>query len=129
MTLTLTQGATETITAKNLLDAAGTPLDPTGWGIHAVIRQYGTEGPVVATWRDDPGEGEGFAEVVDSTDPDDAEGTKWVVLHVAPAVSAGWSWSFGVCQCEITEPDGDERVARIIDDTVYLNPEAVTDEE
>lgn len=122
----LTQGVTEEIYAKSLTDATGLPLDPTGWTIHAAVCQYGPAGPVVATWRNSPGAGEGLAEVVNATD---SSGTKWIVLHCTPALSDSWSWSRGLLQCVITAPSGSPPPeARVIDDDVVVNPQCVPEE-
>lgn len=118
----LTQGVTEEIYAKDLTDDTGAALDPTGWSIAAVICQYSAVGPVVVTWSDSPAEGEGLAEVIDAISPDTG---KWVVLHCTPALSDGWTWDRGHLQCAITEPDGELREARVIDDDVVVNQQCV----
>jgi len=125
VTITLTQGAAETITAKSLTDDDGQPLDPTGWTIHGVICQWSEEGSVVATWRDSPGAGEMLAEVVTA---DDGSGLKWIVLHSVPAVSEAWTWDRGVMQCTITDPNDATNVARVIDDAVVLDRNCVPED-
>lgn len=121
----LTQGVTEEIYAKNLTDDTGAALDPTGWAIAAVACQYAGIGPVVATWSDSPSEGQGLAEVVDAISP--ASG-KWVVLHCTPALTDSWTWDRGWLQCVITEPGGEQREARVIDDIVIVNQQYIPEE-
>jgi len=103
--LEIKQGTTRTIVVSKLRDSAGQPLDPTGWEVHAVARA-GVWGPVVAAWRTTPGDGEGLAEVVDA-DPDvdpTAAGEKWIYLHITPAWSDGWTWTYADLDIEIHEP-------------------------
>lgn len=121
----LTQGVTEEIYAKDLTDDTGQALDPTGWAIHAVARQYGAVGPVVATWSSSPAAGEGLAEVISAISP--ATG-KWVVLHCTPTLSDGWTWDRGHLQCVIIEPDNALREARVIDEDVTVNRQCVPEE-
>lgn len=118
----LTQGVTEEIYAKSLTDATGAALDPSGWAIDAVICQYGPMGPVVVEWTDNPAEGQGLAEVIDAVSPDSG---KWIVLHCTPTLSDSWTWDRGHLQCVITEPDGDLREARVIDDDVVVSNQCV----
>ena len=114
--LTITQGTTRAITATNIVDANGAPLDVTGWTVHAVIRRRDTSGPVVAEWVSGTPTGtQGQATAAGTT----------VTLTITPAMSAAWAWASGVLQAEITEPITG-RVERIIDTPVSLSPEAVT---
>lgn len=122
--ITIIQGVTEDILAKQLTDNLGAPLDPTGWTIHAVACQYSEDGPVVATWRNSPGEGDGQADVIDATD---SSGTKWVALRLTPALTLGWTWSRGKLQCRITDPNNAANSARIIDDLVLIDPNCVSE--
>ena len=114
--ITIQQGVTETITLPDLKDANDNTLDPSGWAILAYARHWGPDGPIVATWRDDPGEGEMLAEVTGDA------GSKVIVLHVDPLTSAEWTWFRGVIQCSITEPTGELRQARMADETIVVSP-------
>ncbi|MGH3882113.1 MAG: hypothetical protein ACRDRC_01755 [Pseudonocardiaceae bacterium] len=115
MTLTITQGTTRTVTAADIVDAAGAPLVVTGWSVRAVIRRGAVAGPVVADWSTTPTGSQGQAAATGST----------VTLSITPAMSAAWTWTMGRLHCEITEPGPNGRVERIIDEHVYLDPEAV----
>lgn len=115
MTITVKQGIDESIIIPNLVDTDGSPLDPTGWAIGAVVRRYGKYGPVVATWSSSPAEGEGQADVIDGDDG------KQIALLLTPILSAGWSWSKGWLQCVAKEPDDDQRTARMADDVILLS--------
>lgn len=104
--LEIKQGTTRVIYLDQLRDATDSPLNPSGWGIHAVAR-LGIWGPAVAVWRDTPNTGESLAEVVPADpelDPDVVDGEKWIYLHIDPDVSDAWSWSQSVLDIEIREP-------------------------
>lgn len=116
MTITLRQGVDESIIIPDLVDDSGAALDPTGWAIAAVVRHWGDPGPVVATWSDDPSEGEGQANVIDAG----ANG-KQIELVLTPGLSAAWEWSRGQLMCKATEPDGEQRTARFADELVLLD--------
>lgn len=136
----ITQGATRTIKASNIVDGNGQPLIITGWAVLAVIRQLyrrsvidrqwataaswsshpsyepsAVTGPVVAEWSTTPTGTQGTATALD----------REVTLAITPAMSTGWSWEHGVLHAEIREPISPFRVERIIDRVVYLDPEAV----
>lgn len=128
LTPTIPQGATCAITAMDIrID--GQLVDMTGWTIHAVLRRDHVGGAIVATWRNLPGAGEGLAEVAPAdlaVDPM-AVGQKWVYLRITPDMSSAWTFFRGVVHAEATEPSGNPpRKVRIIDEPVYLDPEAVT---
>jgi hypothetical protein len=106
-TLPIDQGTQRYITVTNLRDAHKQVLNPTGWTITAMARQGSVRGPLVATWRDDPGAGEYLAEVVDADpliDPTVQPGEKWVYLHVDPSASNAWTWVTAELWVNLAEP-------------------------
>lgn len=115
MTLVIPQGATCTVSATGVVDGNGAPLTLTNWTVHAVIREASVLGAVVAEWSTTPTGSQGQATISGSR----------VDLAITPAMSAAWTWTRGVLQCEITEPVSPNRVARIMDETVRLSFEAV----
>jgi hypothetical protein len=125
--LTIPQGTTCAITGRDIrID--GQSVDITGWTIHAVLRRNHTYGPIIATWRNAPGVGEGLAEVAAADlgiDPTADPSEKWLYLRILPAMSRAWVMARGVVHAEAAEPSGNQRVARIIDELVRLDPEAV----
>jgi hypothetical protein len=115
VSLTLPQGTTCSISASNVrID--GVLVDMTTWTAHAVLRQWSEDGPLVAEWSTSPTGSQGQVVLGNGT----AE------LAITPAMSAAWSWSLGICQCEVTEPGIGGRTARVIDQIVYLDREVVT---
>lgn len=115
MTQTIVQGVTTSIEASNVrIDGVLTNM--TGWTVHAVLRRDHVGGAVVAEWHTTPTGSQGQATV----------GNGVAELLITPAMSTAWTWSRGVVHAEATEPTGSPpRKARIIDDDVYLDPEAV----
>lgn len=105
--LVIKQGTTRIVAVTKLRDAAGQPLDPSGWEIHAVART-GVWGPVAAEWvSGSPGPGQGVAEVVDADAAVDATvtvGEKWIYLYIPPAMSDGWLWQSAELDIELREP-------------------------
>jgi hypothetical protein len=115
-TLTIPQGTTRQITATNIIGSDGSPLDITGWSVHAVIRAPGIGSPIVGEWSTTSATGIGVASVSGNT----------MTLLITADMSAAWDWSRGVLQAELTEPGPGGRTERIIDQPVRLSPEAVT---
>lgn len=116
MSVTITQGADRTIRVSDITDAAGAPLDVTGWAVHATLRNSTVSGPVIAEWHTTP-----TGDQLDAT----ATGTE-VTLAIPADVSAAWVWARGVIHAEIKEPGVDGRTERILDEIAYLDREAVT---
>ncbi|MGH4009404.1 MAG: hypothetical protein ACRDTH_14845 [Pseudonocardiaceae bacterium] len=115
MTQTIKQGTTTGIKASDLrID--GVLTDMTGWSIHAVLRRDHVAGAIVAEWHTTPTGSQGQA----------VAGNGTAELKITPAMSSPWTWSRGVVHAEATEPGVNGRVARIIDEDVYLDREAVT---
>lgn len=110
----IAQGTTRTIRADNITDANGTPLDVTGWAVHAVARRNAVWGTVLSEWSTTPTGAQGTATSTGST----------VTLQITPALSTAWNCRRVVIQAEITNPAG--WVERIIDETYDVAREAVT---
>lgn len=115
--LTLEQGTTRTIRVTGIVDAAGDPLDITGWTVHAQARHKAADSALLAEWHTDPTGDQGDAAATGSE----------VVLQVPPAMSAAWGWAGTTValHIEITEPGEGGRVERIADARLYVDPEVV----
>jgi hypothetical protein len=116
MSIVITQGATRPILISDITDADNNPLDVTGWTVRAILRRKTVTGPVIAEWRTIPTGSQGTATAIG----------REVTLAITPEMSAGWDLTYGILHAEITEPSPGERVERILDEFVYLDPEAVT---
>jgi hypothetical protein len=126
--LKVKQGTTRTVALTGLRDATGALLNPTDWAIHGVARP-GIWADPVAVWRDEPGEGELQADVIDADpaiDPTVEPGEKWIELHIDPAVSLTWvTWRDAELDVTITE-SGTDRVETFHTD-LHLIPTTVRD--
>lgn len=126
--LKVKQGTTRTVALTGLRDSAGALLNPTGWAIHGVARP-GIWADPVAVWRDNPGDGELQADVIDADptiDPTVEAGEKWIELHIEPAVSLTWvTWRDAELDVTITE-SGTDRVETFHTD-LHLIPTTVRD--
>lgn len=115
--LSITQGADRTIVIAGIADAAGAPLDVTGWSVHAQVRHStAPAAPLLAEW-------------VSST-PTDTQGQATasateVRLDVPAAMSSAWAWRTGVLHVELTEPGDGGRRERIAARDVVVDPEVV----
>lgn len=113
MTQTIKQGTTTSIKASDVrID--GVLTDMTGWTVYAVLRRDHVGGAVVTQWHTSPTGSQGQA----------VAGNGTAELKITAAMSSVWTWSRGVVHAEATEPGVGGRVARIIDEPVYLDPEA-----
>lgn len=114
-TLTIPQGTTRTIKISSITDADGNPLDVSSWAVHAVARDGGVAGPVVAEWATNPTGSQGTAT---------ASGTT-VTLAIPAAMSSAWYWDTALLHVEVTEPGVNGRVERIASATLVLDHEVV----
>jgi len=104
-TFTITQGATRTVKITNIVDGDEAPLDVTSWSVHAVARENGVPGPVVAEWvSGNPGPGQGQATPIGSE----------VHLEITPEMSSAWTWDIAALQVEVTESGPSGRVERLV---------------
>lgn len=92
-------------------------LDPAGCSVHAMARPSPTSPTLWQEWATDPTGTQGTARIVGQE----------VALDVTHAMSSAWTWAgrTGVLHVEITETGGQQRRARVGDDEIYLDPEAV----
>ncbi len=104
--LLIEQGTTWAISWP-ILDAAGEPMDLTGWTVRAQIRESVTAAEVLHEFTT----AKGNATVEQS----------YVTLSVAPSESSAWPWRNAVYDVELTDPTG--RVARIAEGAVTVSPE------
>lgn len=117
--ITIKQGTDFFFDANGLKDAAGNQLDvSTGYTLRAVARAGHVRGQLVADWSTSPAGSQGSVimggSVVDR-----------VRLVGTPSQTTPWTCAIVVIQAELTNPTG--QVARIIDETCAVSPEAVTD--
>lgn len=117
MALSITQGADRAIVISGIVDADGATLDVTGWTVRAQARaNTGPHAPLLAEWVTGTPTGiQGQAT---------ASGDE-VRLTVSHAMSSVWTWRTAVIQAEITEPDGLQRVERICDEELVIDPQIV----
>lgn len=113
----LQQGASETIRVDDIVDAAGAPLDVTGWTVHAQARPGRTSSVLFAEWSTDPEGDQELATAEDSA----------VVLSCPHEASTGWELWAGrtaFVGIELTSPS-DQRVS--FEARVRLKREIVLD--
>ena len=111
--LHMPQGATRTIWVRDIVDDNGTPLDITGWTVHATAVGPGSGEPVVAEWHTTPTGSQGQATASTAT----------VALAVPAAMSAAWSWRYAVLYIELTEPGPNGRSERFDIVGLIVEPE------
>ena len=114
-TLELTQGATRSIVASGIVDAAGDPLDVTGWTVRAQVRHTVHDAALLAEWvSGSPSDSQGRATTAGSV----------IILDVPAAMSDPWTWTAAILHIEITEPTPPGREERIADVRLTLDPSA-----
>jgi hypothetical protein len=115
--LTIRQGETCTIIVSSIVDHDDEHLDVTGWAVHAMARPSALSSTLWQEWATNPTGTQGTARIVSGR----------VELVVPHTMSSAWTWSgqTGVLHVEVTEPDGEQRRARVCDRRIYLDPEAV----
>lgn len=116
-TLTIRQGETCTIVVSGIVDDNDQAVDVTGWSIRAMARPAALSAELWQEWATSPTGTQGTAQIV----------TGEIQLLVPHTVSSAWTWAgqVGVLQVEATEPAGQQRRARVSEQRIYLDPEAV----
>lgn len=105
--LCLDQGTTARIVFRDIRDATGELFDPSGSTVQAQVRARVHSETILHEWSTALGNVE------------TALGT--VALVVEPIVSSAWTWSLGVYDAELTDPDG--RVSRLGNGLIYVSRE------
>ena len=107
MAVTIRVGADTTIRIPAIVDAAGTLINPAGCSIRSQVRARSDLAPILYEW------GTAIPGTVVFT-------TGQVDLIIPNGVSAGWTWSSGEWDVELT--DGAGKKAWIAHDTITVEP-------